>query len=111
MSAPLTTAAARRTIILHEIGAERDRQDAKWGGPVHDDKRTPGAWFDLIIEKAADNHDVMTYHYQRVLDGQEEPTAHDLAHMDRLCRNRLVKIAALAIAGIEAIDRIDRGVK
>ncbi|MDI3304679.1 MAG: hypothetical protein QJR04_25355 [Burkholderia multivorans] len=111
MSAPLTTAADRRTIILHEIGAERDRQDAKWGDPADYDMHTPGSWFDLIIDEATDDHDVMTYHYKRVLEGQKEPTAHDLAHMDRLCRNRLVKIAALAIAGIEAIDRIDRGVK
>lgn len=73
-----------RMVIVDEIDAERDRQDAQWGGPEHDDEHTVGHWFNFID-------------YQS--DRWEESTS--IAES----RERLVKIAALAIAGIESIDR------
>jgi len=71
-----------------DIRAERTRQDAQWGGPAHDDTHIEWDWFEYIgsqIQKA--NRD-------RWAIGESSP------------RERLVKIAALAVAGIESIDRI-----
>ncbi|MGI9452494.1 MAG: hypothetical protein ACR2QH_17915 [Geminicoccaceae bacterium] len=36
--------------ILDEIRRERDRQDANYGGPDHDDSHYPGDWC-LILAK------------------------------------------------------------
>lgn len=66
--------------VFDEIQQERGRQDAKWGGPAHDDQHSVPDWFDLIGERA------------------DDPSAGDR-------RTALIKIAALAVAGIESIDR------
>lgn len=63
-----------------DIAQERAAQDQQWGGPAHDDEHASADWVWLIRSQidAADPNDP---------------------------RGRLVKIAALAIAGIESIDR------
>lgn len=71
----------RRVAIVAEIHAERDRQDAQWGGVEHDDCHSSSDWMDFI------DHQLDRWH--------EEGEA----------RVRLIRIAALAIAGIESIDR------
>lgn len=67
-----------------DVVAERQRQDAKWGGPEHDDQHSPDEWLGFIQEKWAGAHESLTadeYRYQ------------------------LVQIAALAVAAIESLDR------
>lgn len=79
--------------ICREIHGERAAQDEQWGGPGHDDGHMPEAWFGLVqrqIDRAAAS----------VSDGP----AWDRVDVD-LMRTRLVKVAALAVAGVQSIDR------
>lgn len=75
--------------ILGEVATERDRQDAKWGGPDHDDQHTAGAWLSFIEGK--------TFLAGRALR---------LYSPDQY-RKRLIHIAALAVAAVESMDRKD----
>jgi hypothetical protein len=78
-------------LALSDILAERSRQDTKWGGPDHDDTHPPFEWVEIVAHQV-----------ERTIDeGTERPGA-DAA----VVRARLVKIAAVALAGIQSIDRI-----
>lgn len=68
--------------VIEEIKAERARQDAQWGGPAHDDE-----------------HDIQDF--LGFIEGQIQRYRSDTSSI----RDRLVKIAALAVAGCEAFDR------
>lgn len=70
-----------------EIKAERDHQNQKWG-TAFDDKNTPYNWAAFIAQYATRN-----------LIG--DPTAVSTEKF----RADMVKVAALAVAAIEAIDR------
>ena len=74
-------------IILQSIQCERDRQDQKWGGAEHDDQHSRDDWFEFI-QWQIDAH-------------KANPGVQRVAQ----ARYSLVKIAALAIAAIESIDR------
>jgi len=73
--------------ILSEIHTERLRQDRQWGGPAHDDEHTSGDWAGLVSSQL---------HCARVAE---------LNNRAEEFRERLIKIAALAVAAIEAHDR------
>lgn len=70
--------------VLAEIRGERQYQDYLWGGPEHDDKQTERNWTDFIVE---------------YLSGLSPRTK------DKGFRERMVKVAALAVAAIESHDR------
>jgi hypothetical protein len=73
---------------LRLVVAERARQEEKFGGPEHDDVHSMEEWVNLIVEwlgKAAG-----------ALRGDGE--------LDTF-KDRLVQVAALALAGIESYDR------
>lgn len=72
--------------VLAEVAKERERQDAKWGGPKHDDTHTLCDWAVFIFERMKR---MMNYH------GAADP-------MDR---KNLIQIAAIAVAAVESIDR------
>lgn len=75
---------ANREKIYLEITEERNKQDAKWGGPDHDDQHGYLDWLMYIIQhvgKASLAISRATYRYQ------------------------LIRIAALAVAAVEAFDR------
>ncbi len=77
--------------MLAEVAAERDRQDAKWGGPEHDDGHTNGnwtIWIDLIDEHAG-----------KAYSPDNSPEAY------RNARRRFIEVAALAVAAVESLDR------
>lgn len=71
-----------RLRALDDILKERDKQDEQWGGPEHDDRHFNSDWTGYMGYQARRLH--------------EDPT---------LSRDRFVKIAALALAAIESIDR------
>lgn len=73
--------------LMTEISAERRRQDAEWGGPAHDDQHDIATFVQLIEDYAG---------WARVMAG--------MGSLDK-ARNRLVQVAALAIAACESIDR------
>jgi hypothetical protein len=72
-----------------DIKAERERQDALWGGPSHDDNHDALDWLEFIDYQVTRTHDAVNFPYE----------------VDWTARERLVKIAALAVAAIESIDR------
>ena len=78
--------------VYDDIRAERERQDAQWGGPSHDAEH--------------DCHDWRSYRERqekRVVELLDSP--HPAVYEPADARKRLVKIAALAVAQIEALDR------
>lgn len=74
-----------RDAVYAHIELERQRQDEQWGGPKHDDKHTSREW--ATFRGKFENRQ------QRLDDDQA---------MQRVA---LVKIAALCVAQIEALDR------
>lgn len=79
--------------ILEEIREEREHQDKKWGGPNHDDHHGPYSWASFII----------TYLGQAVSD-----TVNEVGDSERALRSfryNMVKVAALAVAAVEVVDR------
>lgn len=84
--------------IFGEVRAEREAQDGQWGGPDHDDAHTRDgdgdAWPDYISAQLKKLAGERTW----AVAGEGER---------RVTRARLVKIAALAVAGIESIDRVN----
>lgn len=81
-----------RQDILAEIEAERRRQDAKWGGPEHDDQHEPAFWAQLIQDYTG---------WARVMAGM---------HSWDKYRRRLINVAALAVAAlaVAAVEVLDR---
>lgn len=86
--------------ILYEIVREREHQDRKWGGPDHDDTHEPYAWVSFItvyLGQAISYTSV--YHSDKSGAGNSEVSL-------RMFRYNMVKVAALAVAAIETIDRM-----
>ena len=79
--------------ILEEIHEERKHQDKKWGGPAHDDQHDPYAWVSFIT----------VYLGQSVSDFVNESGRFESKL--RKFRYNMVKVAALAVAAIEVVDR------
>lgn len=78
--------------VYDEVKAEREAQDREWGGPAHDDGHDDADWLEFIAikERAAE-----WVRGRRPYDATER----------RELRYRLIQIAALAVAGVESIDR------
>lgn len=74
---------ARTITVLADVEAERRRQEERWGA-AHDDDHT---LFDFVA--------ITTEHLGRVVSAPELGQA----------REQFVRVAALAVAAVEAIDR------
>lgn len=70
--------------IFNEIAKEREYQDNLWGGSAHDDQHTSRDWTVFVIKRLG-----------------KMVEAHTLWDI----RDLWIKVAALAVAAIEAIDR------
>lgn len=88
MSEPFFGSSAGQKVVLEQIASERRRQDRQWGGASHDDDHDPREWLGFIKE-----------HRERAVKVVGKPDDY---------RHRLVVIAALAVAAIEALDRSQR---
>lgn len=77
--------------IFGQIQAERAHQDALWGGPVHDDTHGIQNWISYIVV------------YLGRAAGPETDWGRDLP----IVRPLLIKVAALAVAAIQALDRYE----
>jgi len=69
--------------ICESIADERRRQDTQWG-PDHDDQHQPADWANII---------------------QSRPIGLGLSPNSHYARKRVLRMAAVAVAAIEAIDR------
>ncbi len=72
-----------KRFIQQQINGERYLQDLEWGGPEHDDEHEPDDWTEYLLDQ--------------VYRAESEN--------NRGYRERLVKIAALAVAAMESFDR------
>ncbi len=75
------------TDIFAEVAIERAFQDAKSGGPEHDDRHTVSDWAAIIDARVA--------LVERASNFDKSAGA----------RRRLLQVAALAVAAIQSIDR------
>ena len=66
--------------VYDEIKTERKVQDEQWGGPKHDDMHSPNDWIVYIVKQL----------------GKASSS---------VFRYQMIKIAALAVAAVEWIDR------
>lgn len=82
------------TAVCEEIGHERARQDARWGGAGHDDHHDLYTWFSLMQTRGQMAYDAA------LASGEET---------DPLVRRRLVQLAALVVATVEWLDRQELG--
>lgn len=85
-----------------DVIAERNRQDQQWDGPEHDDDHTSYDWSAFI------HHHTAKLHLLRREHGRLRGEPHEWVESDGPApdyRERLVKIAALAVAAIESYDR------
>ena len=80
------------TRVLEQVSEERARQDAKWGGTAHDDGHDAQDWSQFIG-------------YQNQAIPYEANLAVDREEYDAIVRRRFIKIAALAVAAVQSIDR------
>ena len=78
-----------RDLIFKEIDEERARQDGQWGGKGYDDKHDVRDWVAYVLNFLA-----------RTV-AKEANWGFNL----KRAREAFVKVAALAIAAIESIDR------
>lgn len=83
---PKLIADVELSAVYSDIKAERVRQDEQWGGPDHDDMHTREDW-----TWYRQKYEVMAW---SCLDAHGETA-----------RMALIKIAALAVAQLEALDR------
>lgn len=75
--------------FFQAVIAERAAQDQQWGGPAHDDQHSPVIWEEVIAS-----------HVMRLTkDGIDCAPADDY-------RQRLIKIAAVAVAAAQSWDRL-----
>jgi len=73
--------------ILNAIVKHRAEQDVEHGGPAHDDLHTRKEWTDFINQQLKQS--------QPILGNTEN------------YRERLIKIAALAVAALESDERLE----
>lgn len=96
--------AAANAKVIENIREERARQDAQWGGATHNDEHIPEDFFSFMR------------HQMTSAETEASTVSRDIYHMrlsiDQLgpktraaYRCRPVKIAALAVAAIESIER------
>lgn len=84
----------QRQAVLDEVSEERTLQDSRYGGPEHDDQHSSVQWLNFISDRAM---------YQVFVIDHEECSSDNPYSSDY--RATLIKIAALAVAGIQSYDR------
>lgn len=87
--------------VLDDVVEERTRQTLQWGGPSHDDTHDAYDWLSYMGHQADKISEVMTangyYNFTRTRK-RKTPSPEVL-------REHFIKIAALAVAAVESLDR------
>lgn len=89
-----------RESVLAEVSAERGRQDELWGGPAHDDAHGANDWIAILARHVGLAAFDGGPHGVCRADGV--PVAH---HEPERFRRQMVRVAAVALAAVEAHDR------
>lgn len=77
--------------VFHEVAAERNYQDSKWGHGSDDTLNTPWMWVAYI-----------TAYSTKWMKGTFTPLSKEIADD---FRTKMIKTAAIAIAAVESLDR------
>ncbi|PSK96673.1 hypothetical protein CLV30_12555 [Haloactinopolyspora alba] len=105
MTYPNLAAGIRRQHVLDEIEDERDRQDAKWGEQNHRDG-TVAQLEDRAIKARDERRDAAAGGYVTWLHILHEEFWEAASQPDPAkLRAELVKVSAVALAWVEALDR------
>lgn len=96
--------------VYDEIKAERDRQDAQWGGPDHDDRHTMLDWPAYITKQLGRYVDAADRPLNVIHDPDSRVPPRTAQGRAQELRKRMLRIAALAVACIDTIDRFLAGV-
>ncbi len=72
--------------VLETVAQEREWQDKEWGGPTHDDQHNSHDWIAFIVRQA----------------GRAVMWPFDSLNF----RKQMIRVAALAVAAVEWVDRI-----
>jgi len=88
--------------IIAQVITERKRQDMQWGGPTHDDTHNEYDWLGYMAHQADKITEILARNgFYGFLEQRElkTPVAYNLT------RQHFIKIAALAVAAVESLDR------
>lgn len=80
--------------VLHEVEAEREAQDRKWGVQNH----WPGRYFNILAEEFGEVA-------KEVVEYEAAPTDRDKQFRLARMRTELIQTAAVAVAMVECLDR------
>jgi len=94
-----------RINVYEAIALERAAQDGEYGGPSHDDEHVPNDWLKNINKQMMKASDACGYQPEKEGD-PNSGIANDYPDDPDEYRQRMVMIAALAVAAIESHDRI-----
>lgn len=86
-----------RNAVFHQIDAERERQDAKWGEQNH----RPERWVCILVEEIGEVAKSVLENNAALHDGHYNLAERYTAQI----REELIQVAAVAVAAIESIDR------
>jgi hypothetical protein len=95
-----TRKAENMNAIIEEIKSERRIEDKEWGGSDHDDTHEPEKWCALL------RHQIRLADRAACSLAADEITGGEEGHLIAGYRERLVKIAAVALAAAESLDRV-----
>lgn len=82
-----------RAEILAAIDSERQYQDGRWGHEF-DDSHTPADWWVFV-----------TFYFTKALNSWKLDKKDPFRVDNEILRKNLIKVAAIVVAWIEAIDR------
>lgn len=91
--------------IMADIGKERLAQDRQWGGPEHDDQHHEYDWLNFMGHQADRISEILVVNSHYGFSDQNpvlrlcSPVGYELT------RQHFIKIAALAVAAVESMDR------
>ena len=86
--------------IIEEIKSERRIEDKEWGGSEHDDAHEPEKWCGLL------RHQIRLADRATCSLATDEITGDEERSLIVGYRERLIKIAAVALAATESLDRV-----
>lgn len=75
--------------VMHDVAQERRRQDDEFGGASHNDQHQPAEWVAMIVKQLG----------KTVAHCTEDQASREY-------RQRMVNVAALAVAAVESYDRV-----
>lgn len=86
--------------IVEEIKSERRIEDKEWGGSKHDDRHEPDKWCGLL------RHQLRLADRAACSLAADKVTGGEELSLIVGYREQLIKIAAVALAATESLDRI-----